>query len=139
MLSSWKHTKADLLRLNAEAEAGKGWAALREHYRRNSLPHIHHYNPNQPRVPAGHPDGGQWTSEGETFGQERIRVAGMGVTPIPPIRPPRGRERNPIIKEVAKALAKGGIVPAKVFATAPWLREFHVFFLMIRQPPRSLE
>jgi hypothetical protein len=23
-----------------------------------------HYNPNQPRVPAGHPDGGQWTSEG---------------------------------------------------------------------------
>jgi hypothetical protein len=22
-----------------------------------------HYNPNQPRVPAGHPDGGQWTSE----------------------------------------------------------------------------
>jgi hypothetical protein len=21
----------------------------------------HHYNPNQPRVPAGHPDGGQWT------------------------------------------------------------------------------
>ena len=23
-----------------------------------------HYNPNQPRVPAGNPDGGQWTSEG---------------------------------------------------------------------------
>jgi hypothetical protein len=23
-----------------------------------------HFNPNQPRVPAGHPDGGQWTSEG---------------------------------------------------------------------------
>jgi hypothetical protein len=22
-----------------------------------------HFNPNQPRVPAGHPDGGQWTSE----------------------------------------------------------------------------
>ena len=23
-----------------------------------------HYNPNQPRVPAGHPDGGQWTAAG---------------------------------------------------------------------------
>jgi hypothetical protein len=22
-----------------------------------------HYNPNQPRVPAGNPDGGQWTDE----------------------------------------------------------------------------
>jgi hypothetical protein len=24
----------------------------------------HHYDPNQPRVPAGHPDGGQWTDAG---------------------------------------------------------------------------
>jgi hypothetical protein len=27
-----------------------------------------HYNPNQPRVPAGHPDGGQWTRAGGTTG-----------------------------------------------------------------------
>src|ERR1700730_2075096 len=26
--------------------------------------HRSHFNPDQPRVPAGHPDGGQWTSEG---------------------------------------------------------------------------
>jgi hypothetical protein len=26
--------------------------------------HHSHFNPDQPRVPAGHPDGGQWTSEG---------------------------------------------------------------------------
>jgi hypothetical protein len=31
-----------------------------------------HYNPNQPRVPAGHPDGGQWTRGGANSG---IRVA----------------------------------------------------------------
>jgi len=30
------------------------------------------YNPIQPRVPAGNPDGGQWTSEG---GQPRVRLA----------------------------------------------------------------
>jgi hypothetical protein len=34
------------------------------------------YNPNQPRVPAGNPDGGQWTSEGGHEG--RIRVAQIG-------------------------------------------------------------
>jgi hypothetical protein len=26
--------------------------------------HLSHFNPNQPRVPAGNPDGGQWTSSG---------------------------------------------------------------------------
>ena len=26
--------------------------------------HRSHFNPNQPRVPAGNPDGGQWTSTG---------------------------------------------------------------------------
>jgi hypothetical protein len=25
---------------------------------------VHHYDPNQPRVPAGHSDGGQWTATG---------------------------------------------------------------------------
>ena len=31
--------------------------------------HRSHYDPNQPRVPAGNPDGGQWTSEGRgSFG-----------------------------------------------------------------------
>jgi hypothetical protein len=114
---------ADFVRLNAKLEALKGWAALRRYYQRHQPLHSNHYDPNQPRVPAGHPDGEQWTSGGETFGQERMRAAGMGITPVPPIGPPRGRERNPIIKEVAKALLKGVIVLAKVFAGAPWLRE----------------
>jgi len=36
------------------------------------------YNPDQPRVPAGNPDGGQWTSDG---GQgDRIRIAQLGGT-----------------------------------------------------------
>jgi len=29
----------------------------------------HEYDPNQPRVPAGHSDGGQWTSEGASEGR----------------------------------------------------------------------
>ena len=33
-----------------------------------------HYNPNQPRVPAGHPDGGQWTRVGGGAGENDPRV-----------------------------------------------------------------
>jgi hypothetical protein len=34
----------------------------------------HHYNPNQPRVPAGHPDGGQWTG-GESGQPKKVQLA----------------------------------------------------------------
>jgi hypothetical protein len=36
--------------------------------------HRSHYNPDQPRVPKGHPDGGEWTSAGSS--KIGIRVAG---------------------------------------------------------------
>jgi hypothetical protein len=29
---------------------------------------VREYDPNQPRVPAGNPDGGQWTTEGSPSG-----------------------------------------------------------------------
>lgn len=35
-----------------------------DHYPVHSPPSRSHYDPNQPRVPRGHPDGGQWTSGG---------------------------------------------------------------------------
>jgi hypothetical protein len=72
MFSPWKDRKPDFLRFNAEIEARKGWAALREHYRRHPPPGTHRFNPNQPRVPAGNSDGGQWTSTGGGFGQPVI-------------------------------------------------------------------
>ena len=36
--------------------------------------HRSHFNPNQPRVPAGHPDGGQWTRQG---GGRGIQLAAL--------------------------------------------------------------
>jgi hypothetical protein len=39
-----------------------------------------HYNPNQPRVPAGHPDGGQWTKEGGGT----VRLAASEKSPFGP-------------------------------------------------------
>jgi hypothetical protein len=35
-----------------------------QHFRRYGS----HYNPNEPRAPAGHPDGGQWTHDGSRAG-----------------------------------------------------------------------
>jgi hypothetical protein len=39
--------------------------------------HPHHYNPNQPRVPAGHHDGGQWTGGGSAD-QGKMQLAFVG-------------------------------------------------------------
>jgi hypothetical protein len=36
--------------------------------------HRSHFNPNQPRVPAGHPDGGQWTHTGSAKGSNGPQV-----------------------------------------------------------------
>jgi hypothetical protein len=44
--------------------------------------HRSHYNPNQPRVPAGNSDGGQWTSEGR--GSVGIVAARERPTVFPP-------------------------------------------------------
>ena len=42
----------------------------------------YHYNPNQLRVPAGHHDGGQWTSEGGQPGErvQPVQTGNMGDT-----------------------------------------------------------
>jgi hypothetical protein len=43
-----------------------------------------HYNPNQPRVPAGHPDGGQWTATGgaRLAAADKPRPGGRGIAAI---------------------------------------------------------
>jgi hypothetical protein len=44
--------------------------------------HRSHFDPNQPRVPAGHPDGGQWTSWGNGHGNRAYAAAGSAYLPI---------------------------------------------------------
>src|SRR5262245_3030463 len=44
------------------------------------------HDPNQPRVPAGHPDGGQWTNEAKAGG-ERINDARVIADVTPDDRP----------------------------------------------------
>jgi len=44
------------------------------------------FNPNQPRVPAGNPDGGQWTSDGRWIGTRFAAAEGPRIGPLERIR-----------------------------------------------------
>jgi hypothetical protein len=52
------------------ASVNEAWRELRNprnraHEENDRVPHTHQgYDPNQPRVPKGHTDGGQWTDTG---------------------------------------------------------------------------
>jgi len=49
------------------------------------------YDPNQPRVPAGHSDGGQWTDD-ERSAERRARLRGalqLAASELPPLDPRR--------------------------------------------------
>ncbi len=60
-----ERAEAKRLKRRSDAAWDKFIAAFKRHWNacRKAL-HPSHYDPNQPRVPAGHPDGGQWTSDG---------------------------------------------------------------------------
>ena len=51
--------EAGLLRLKWLAAATRFELAMVRHHRALKLAHKYGYNPSQPRVPAGNPDGGQ--------------------------------------------------------------------------------
>lgn len=66
------------------ASVNEAWRELRNarnraHEENRRAPHAHHgYDPNQPRVPRGHSDGGQWT---ETGGGENTSETLSDATP----------------------------------------------------------
>jgi hypothetical protein len=71
-LSSQQDVQSSLLRLRwllAAAEVEKCAARIAHLLRAK-------YDPNQPRVPAGNPDGGRWTDDGITGGIELADDAG---------------------------------------------------------------
>ena len=46
--------------------------------------HHSHFNPDQPRVPAGHSDGGQWTRDGSSEAPPPVRLAALDPTHLLP-------------------------------------------------------
>ena len=129
--------EAGLLRLKWLAAATRVEIAMRRHDRALK----YGFNPNEPRVPRGNPDGGQWTTGGGTGGSPSrpVRLAGEVPTNDPPEIPkerPLARARNILLRRLARKLG-----PYVWFAVeaGSWIydhkEEINSFF----DPPESLE
>lgn len=62
------------------------------------------FNPDQPRVPRGHPDGGRWTQVGDSPAAILVSDEGEPLGPppdIPASRPTDATTRNRVIRSVA--------------------------------------
>jgi hypothetical protein len=91
------------------------------------------YRPDQPRVPAGSREGGQWTDEGaETRTvagsppRKRPQTVLAGLPIIPRRRPPTSPERTAIAKAVAIAIVEAGVKASGIIdkiKEASWLYE----------------
>jgi hypothetical protein len=99
------------------------------------------YDPNQPRVPAGNADGGQWTSEGGDGGgdlvsEARVWLASDKPPEVPKERPPTAQERN----QIARGLAREGIgaLPRAISFGAIWLYDYSAAFLASFDSPKTL-
>jgi len=124
------------------------------------------FNPSQPRVPKGNPDGGQWTSEGGEDADEGDRDAptdisdaarrpsGIGHNEGPPLneppeipkrRPPTAQETNTFFKAAAQWLARATRTGTPVGAflaameAASWLDTDRAFIDAYQDPPKTLE
>jgi hypothetical protein len=119
------------------------------------------YRPDQPRVAAGNPEGGQWTSDGGGAGSGRIndsrvvsdasgvprlgaqyaelRRPGIGHNNPPPDvpeqRPPTSQERHRIAREVAR---RPGLIGG-ILAAREWLRELGPSLDSYNDPPKTFE
>jgi hypothetical protein len=119
------------------------------------------FNPNQPRVPAGNTDGGQWTGGGGgggrvsgSDGSDTLTGGGdhqFGDLPdIPRERPPHIRDRNRLVRRIATLVARmagkvgagrAGLILAGL-DLAQWVYEEYQAYATITayaDPPKSLE
>lgn len=131
--------EAGVLRLKSLRAATRFEIALR----RNDRALKAGFNPDQPRVPRGNPDGGQWTDEGAGTGERRIRLAGeipTGDSPeIPKNRPPTAAERTAVLKRIARRLGPLVTIGEVLYNAGSWIHEYHAKIDSYRDAPSSLE
>jgi len=125
------------------------------------------YSPDQPRVPAGNPDGGQWT-DGSLSGslglfqikpRERrtdgVQLAGEPPTgdspdqpsteppPIPPTRPKKSADSTRFLRAAANWLKGASKIRADIFIAAirnvEWAKERYDLIHAARDEPKSYE
>jgi hypothetical protein len=128
--------RGNLLRAKWHAAALRFELALRRHDRALK----YGYHPDQPRVPAGNPGGGQWTTDPTASGL--IRLAGEIPTNDPPEvpkeRPKTSPERSAAARLAAKVLGPAATV-AEIAKLSTWMVPYATGIISYSDPPRSLE
>jgi hypothetical protein len=113
------------------------WGAEGQYFGASDVHFDRKYRPDQPRVPSGSPDGGQWIGEGgasqgnsvavEESRRELAPMVLAGFRPrIPKERPPTGPERTAVAKGLAIWLAERAVDVTDIadfVASKSWLFE----------------
>jgi hypothetical protein len=106
------------------------------------------FDPNQPRVPAGNPEGGRWTDGG---GGTRVAQNDSSdlLTDIPKERPTSAKLRNAVVKLVTRHVSsllllneelRGSVGHVlNVLELASWVHEFVPYIAAYADPPKTLE
>ena len=98
------------------------------------------FNPNQPRVPPGNPDGGQWsdTGGGGRFGTGRIPRGNLLLRPVMTRKPPHSQRPEDVLEGGAGRGAGGGYTTRPTFRspTTPKSPEANAAVPKIRQLDR---
>jgi hypothetical protein len=135
-LRALRSIKSNLVRLKWLAAATRFELAFTRHDRALKAG----FNPDQPRVPAGDPAGGQWTDGGGN--ERRVRLAGdvpTGDSPKPPnTRPKDSRTRTAALKLAARLLGPAATV-AEIAKLGAWMQTYLPIIESYADPPRSLE
>jgi hypothetical protein len=133
--------QTEILRLKWLTALNDLETAVRRHHtaRLRALADKAGFRPDQPRVPAGNPDGGQWTHEGGDADdtQEDVRLLlATDEQPEIPKRPPTPEERLAAAKEYARRLAALGRL-ARRAPIIGWLLDFEPEIRSYQDEPRS--
>jgi len=101
----------------------------------DALSYLRKYRADQPRVPAGSPEGGQWT-DGPLAG---FTLVTAGMPKIPRQRPPDSSERTATYKIVGRWIAENGSVILETIAKTSWLYPAIPTIRSYLDEPRTLE
>ena len=136
-LATLRVIERNLLRLKWHAAATRFELALRRHDR--ALKYIYKaYNPDQPRVPAGNPDGGQWSGGGNHA--PRTHLSGdIPNEDIPREKPPTSKQRTAVLREVARRISDVGLAILGTAKIGAWLQTYRPQIESYRDPPMTLE
>ncbi len=124
-----------LLRLKWLAAATRFELALLRHDRALKAG----FKPDEPRVPRGNPDGGQWTTGGGQSNGDRGSTGSDKGPEIPKERPPKSSDRTAILKTVARRILQTGEIVATIAKLTAWLETYSPVIGSYNDPPKSLK